>query len=317
MKTLLKVFLFHIIVIFSFNAAQGQQDTRYSQFMFNGMRINPAYSGIKDHFNATAFYRHQWLQIQDAPRQMFIGIHDAVGKQDKVGLGLQLEHDKIGVDQRTNIFASYAYKFKFNKGTLSAGIQGGATFFRSALTDITTPEEIGDKAFSQDEQFVLPNFGAGLFYHSHNYYIGISIPHLLTYQKDEEDDIHTVERLTGNYREYMLTMGGQLAITEEIDFRPAFLLQYIPAEDPVEIMLNASIVVRNAAWFGITYRSNEIIKPESLNFQLAYKMDRGLKIGYSYDYTLKPLGYSSSGTHEIMVGIDLNPANNAYPRILW
>jgi len=100
----------------SFTFLNAQQDTRYSQFMMNGMRFNPAYSGAKENLNITAFYRNQWLQIEDSPKQLFVGINDAFGKKEKVGLGLMIENDQIGVDQRTNVFASYAYKIDLAEG---------------------------------------------------------------------------------------------------------------------------------------------------------------------------------------------------------
>ncbi len=305
-----------IIVIFSSVSVFGQQDTRYSQFMLNGMRVNPAYSGVKETTSLTAFYRNQWTQIDGAPQQISIGINDAFGRREKVGLGLMFEHDKIGVDQRTNLFASYAYKIPLQNGILSAGIQGGATFFRSMLTQIETPEGVYDDSFSEDRKSVSPNFGAGVLYYNKDFYLGFSVPHLLTYQK-ESKNIHEEQRLRNNYMEFMLTTGASFEINEDLDFRPNVLLQYIPAEKPIEISLNASLVIKDQVWFGATYRSNEIIKPESINFQAAYKMDNGVKVGYAYDLTLKGLGYYTAGTHEVMVGFDLNSKETPYQKVLW
>lgn len=317
MRILITTLMLIFVVQGSFTFLNAQQDTRYSQFMMNGMRFNPAYSGAKENLNITAFYRNQWLQIEDSPKQLFVGINDAFGKKEKVGLGLMIENDQIGVDQRTNVFASYAYKIDLAEGRLSAGIQGGASFFNSNLTKIETPEGGDDSSFRNDEQSITPNFGAGLLYYSENYYLGFSVPHLLSYQKKESDN-HSVSRLRGNYREYIFTMGGNIVLRPDVlDFRPAILVQYIPAEAPIEVDINASIVVKDAAWFGVTYRSNEIAKAESINFQFAYKMDNGLKVGYAYDHTLKSLGSQVGGSHEIMISFDLKSELSKYTKTLF
>ena len=314
---ILKYTLTILLVLFAFQLEnQAQQDTRYSHFTLNGLRYNPAFAGIKENLSFDAFYRRQWTQIEDAPKDFSIALHDDFFK-NKMGLGLFIENDQAGIDNRTNAFLSYAYKIKMKKGILSAGLQGGLTFFRSDLTSIETPEGGFDASFAQDEQSVLPNFGAGLFYYRDNYYIGFSVPHLLTYQKSK-DDLHTVNRLKGNYREYTFTMGGDLEINEKLDFRPAVLVQYIPAETPVEVSLNVSFILKENALLGIGYRSNEMVNPESFNFLLAYKMDNGLKIGYSYDHTLAPIGVYTSGGHEIMIGYDLgSKKDKAYYRPQW
>ncbi len=312
MRILLTTMALFLVVLGSSMSLNSQQDTRYSQFMMNGMRYNPAFSGAKENLNITAFYRNQWIQFEDAPKQLFVGVNDAFGRKDNVGLGLMVEHDEIGVDQRTNVYGSYAYKIDLGEGKLSAGLQGGASFFSSNLTSIDTPEDgVIDRSFDSDEQFVLPNFGAGLLYYNEDYYVGFSIPHLLTYQK-KENNIHSISRLRGNYREYIFTMGSNIMLKPDVlDLRPALLVQYIPAEAPLELDINLSLVFKDVTWFGVTYRSNEISKPESLNFQFAYKMDSGLKVGYAYDHTLQTLGSQVGGSHEIMAAFDLNNKSNA------
>ncbi|KLT63583.1 type IX secretion system membrane protein PorP/SprF, partial [Pedobacter sp. BMA] len=47
--------------------ASAQQDAQYSQYMFNGIYINPAYAGYKEVLNVHSFYRSQWTGITGAP----------------------------------------------------------------------------------------------------------------------------------------------------------------------------------------------------------------------------------------------------------
>lgn len=285
----------------------GQQDTRYSQYVFNGLRINPAYAGTKDHLDLTGIYRNQWGGIDGGPKSFALSLHDAFGKSNKVGLGLFLEHDRVGVDSRTTLYASYAYRIKLNNGSkISAGLQGGFMSYQSALTEIITPEEGVDVVFSENISQFSPNFGAGIYYETKAYYIGVSVPHLLAYEEtDEKESLHAYSRLKGSYREYLFTAGLNIDLNKNLKIKPSFLVQYIPAAPPVEITATAFLVYQDEMWLGLSYRSNEIIKPESLSAQAMYKLQNGMKIGYAYDHTFAPIGYFTSGSHEFLIGLDL------------
>ncbi len=41
-----------------------QQGVMFTQYMFNGLALNPAYAGSHDVISATAIGRQQWLGIQ-------------------------------------------------------------------------------------------------------------------------------------------------------------------------------------------------------------------------------------------------------------
>ncbi|WP_316829063.1 type IX secretion system membrane protein PorP/SprF, partial [Pedobacter miscanthi] len=69
--------------------ASAQQDAQYSQYMFNGIYINPAYAGYKEVLNVHSFYRSQWTGITGAPRSMSLAV-DAIANSGNVGLALQV-----------------------------------------------------------------------------------------------------------------------------------------------------------------------------------------------------------------------------------
>ncbi len=303
---IIKYLIVLFLVTFSLVESQAQQDTRYSQYMFNGLRLNPAYAGTKDGLSLNALYRNQWVRIEDAPKSILLSAHDKFGKkgkEKKVGLGMFLEYDQAGVDSRTSVYAAYSYRFKMGEtGYLSAGLQGGFVFHQAILTDVITPEEVYDEAFSQNENYMLPNFGAGLYYYNDKSYIGFSIPHLIGYERFSQST--QVGRLRGAYREYLVTAGTSYKLNENVVLKPSLLIKYIPAQPPVEFDINISALIKETVWLGMTLRSNEVIKPESVNFQIAYQGPKGLHIGYAYDHMLKSIGYYTSGAHEVMVGFN-------------
>src|SRR5664279_3193939 len=59
----------------------------YSQYLQNGLLINPAYAGSRGSLSTFLSYRMQWMGIPNAPAFQTISLN-APMKNDKVGLGL-------------------------------------------------------------------------------------------------------------------------------------------------------------------------------------------------------------------------------------
>lgn len=300
-----------LIVIFALFCATeifAQTDTRYSMYMHNGLSVNPAYAGNNGEGQILAFYRNQWTQINDAPSSLALAWHNSFGKTDKVGLGVYLEHDKIGVDKRTNVQVNYAYRLALGKGTFSGGLQGGLVFFRSQLSSIETPDGGTDIAFAEDLSFTRPNFGVGIHYQTADYFVGISIPHLLSYQEAIVDG-QDPSRVRSAYVAYTATAGLRTDLSENLEFLPSALFKYIPAEAPPELDLTALFRYKNTLELGASYRTNKVLKPESINFQVGYSFDSGLKIAYAYDYMISSISAFTSGSQEILVSYRLFDRN--------
>src|SRR5437868_15281204 len=100
-----------ILIAISFCAllAQAQQDVLLSQYMFNPLVINPGYAGSKDYMMATAVYRKQWAGWGDgSPETQAASFHGPLKNRD-LGLGFSLIHDAIGVTDRLDLYADFAY----------------------------------------------------------------------------------------------------------------------------------------------------------------------------------------------------------------
>src|SRR5688500_6496958 len=83
-----------------------QQDAQYSQYMFNGIYINPAYAGYKEVLNVHAYYRAQWTGIKGAPRSFSVAV-DNIASEGNVGWALQAASDKLGAQSTQSVYASY------------------------------------------------------------------------------------------------------------------------------------------------------------------------------------------------------------------
>ena len=56
-----------IFTLLSFRT-DAQQSMVYSQYIFNGLLINPAYAGSHVQFSATISYRNQWVNFEGSPQ---------------------------------------------------------------------------------------------------------------------------------------------------------------------------------------------------------------------------------------------------------
>src|SRR5690349_25017905 len=107
-------------------AARAQHSIVYSQYLFNGLLINPAYAGSHVQLSASLTYRNQWINFQGAPVTATFGAHTSLYK-GKVGVGLLTTVDKIGSYTNTGFFGSYAYIIKdpVRRGYFSMGVSAG------------------------------------------------------------------------------------------------------------------------------------------------------------------------------------------------
>jgi len=291
MKQILTIF---IILLGFTQLSNAQQDTHYTGYMFNSLVINPAYSGSRGHLSALAYYRHQWANIPTAPRDISISVHSPF--KEKVGLGIYVENDQIGVHNRLSAFASYSYRFSFLNGELSAGLQGGILNYTSNLNEVENLPDIGDAVFASSENRLLPNFGVGLLYFTQKSYIGFSIPHLLNNENE------FIEKETFQRRHYFLGAGTVLPLNStNLKLRPTILIKSIPAEAPISIDLSLSFILKNTFLVGLAHRFGD-----SFSIFTEIYFTENLRAGYAYDYPIKKVA-TAVGSHEFFVGYDFIP----------
>ena len=106
--------------------AFAQQDAQYTQYMYNTLVINPAYSGSRGVMSIAALHRSQWVGIDGAPTTQTLNVHAPV--KNRLGAGLSIVNDEIGngTSQETYFDGSLSYTIPTsNEGKLSFGIKAG------------------------------------------------------------------------------------------------------------------------------------------------------------------------------------------------
>ena len=113
-------------VMFFTNDLLAQQDAQYTQYMYNTVSVNPAYTGSRGHLSVAALHRSQWVGLDGAPVTQTINLHSPVGYSG-VGLGTSIVNDKIGPTSETYFDIDFSYTVQTSDvGRLSFGLKGSA-----------------------------------------------------------------------------------------------------------------------------------------------------------------------------------------------
>ena len=275
---------------------RGQQRPVLSQYMFNGLLINPAYAGSLDYLTATAQVRQQWLNLEGAPGTQIVSGHSNIESRP-VGVGAIISNEAIGIHNDFGFYAIYAYRLKMNAGVLHMGVQGGFNNIQSRYADLNVKHD--EAVFSRNTNQFNPNFGTGLYYYTKNSYVGFSVPYILKRSTVFLVDESGLGRQRYS-RYYFLTAGHLFRITENFIFKPSTLVR-MEENAPVAVDLNANVLLEDVVYLGISFRNfNDLIAL----FEI--QVNNAIRIGYSYDWGQSELSNFNSGTHEFMVNYRIN-----------
>lgn len=313
MKKILKVLV--ILLLFS-RLANGQQDAQFSQYMFNGIYINPAYAGYKEQLNLHAFYRNQWTGIQGAPKTMSVAI-DAIANEGNVGLALQISSDRLGAQRNQSIYGNYAYRIPMNKeGTSRLAFGLGVGVVQLGIDGaMLNPNDVEMEQPTGMQSSILPDARAGVYFSNDRLYAGFSADNLVS----QYIDIDRYAFIPQPKPHYYLTAGKLIPLSRAVLLKPSFLLKD-DRGGPTSLDLNAFVILAEKLWIGGSYRtgvklySKDYLQKDlsQLNSAVAALQifpNDNLRIGYAYDYSIGPLQGYSGGTHEISIGYFFNKKN--------
>ncbi len=271
----------------SWTSLYSQSEATYSQYMFNGLAINPAYAGSHKSLDLSVLSRFQSVGLEGAPRtQTFTGHTSLLDR--RIGLGFLVINDEIGVTQQTGFYFSYAYKISFDRSTLSLGLQGGGTLVDAKYSKLLIRQP-GDPLLGDDIQGFKPNFGAGVYYSSEYFYAGISMPQMID---------AGVENFT-QLQPLIVTSGIVFTLNPVLKLKPNILFRVID-QKPVEFNYNMNLLIHEVVWIGASYRPSN-----TANFILELQLTDNLRFGYAYDFGINDLSQVNTGSHEFLLNFQL------------
>ena len=293
MKKPIIAFLFLVLLL---QQVLSQQDPLSSQYMFNTLTYNPGVAGTSGMICATALNRQQWVGFTGAPATTVFNISAPVSLFGiKSGVGLVVESDKIGFDKNINLSASYSYLMNFGPGKLGIGLNLGmlnttlTPNWQIPLGDTFTPAS-GDPLIPETKESVVAfDAGLGLYYKTDKYYASLSVTHI------NQPKIKFTKGTPYISRHYYLTGGYTLQLPNpSLELLPS-LFAFSDGK-VVQFTLTSLVRYNKKVWGGVSYRAGD-----ALIGIVGLELFNGIRLGYSYDFTISDMGKTSSGTHEFMI----------------
>ncbi len=285
-----------ISLVFSLLAGaltRGQHTPLTSQYLFNGLLINPAYAGSRDAFTANLTWRQQWVGFDGAPSTQVMSIHSPINRT-RTAVGLLVLNDRIGVSRETGVLSNYAYRIPLRRGKLQLGFGAGLSVLQADWTRVALQDR-SDLQFASDSRgIVKPNFSAGAYFYKKDYFLGASVPFVMSHRFDPSADQWTVFSDRAQFQP-MITGGYLWKLNRHMKLKPSTLVRYQLASG-VQTDVNANLIINDKIWTGISYRSND-----SMGGSFEVLPTPQWRLGYAYDLGLSRLTPYHRGTHELMV----------------
>jgi type IX secretion system PorP/SprF family membrane protein len=277
------------------NRLQAQQESMYSQYMFNMVHVNPAYAGFRASDNITLLYRDQWVGVTGAPKTASVS-WDKRTDESNMGYGVELYNDRLGIEKTTGVQAFYSYYIPFENAYLAFGLSGGVLNYRAAYSE-TKANTSGDPVFQTDVNGWLPTAGFGVLYANPVWYVGFSIPALLHTKIDVQN--YLSQNSFGASDHYFLTGGYQFDLNNNMKLKPSMMLKAVKGS-PLQCDFNLNWWINEILGVGVSYRTQD-----ALIGLIELQIMPQLRLGYSYDYTLSDFGVYNKGTHELMLRVEI------------
>jgi len=313
--------LFFLSLIFVYSSAAAQQDIQFSQYVFNGLVLNPAYAGYKEVTNVDLTYRDQWTGLTGAPKTISASV-DGLTKNERMGLGFQVIADKLGAQSSLNAYVSYSYRLLLGEySRLCFGLAGGINQYSLDGTKLFTIDN--DQALGTLQATTLkPDMKFGIFYTTEKYYASLSATDLFSDYRTSDPSYLVIYR----NRHYYLQFGALYNVSDELRIKPSVIFKE-DFKGPANMDLNVFFLLGDRLWVGGSYRTglsifktsklqNDLVSADAASFLVEYFISDRLRIGYSFDYSTNRLKDVNDGTHEISIGYSLQPrhANAVCPR---
>ena len=283
-------FTFLFFLFLQMNSIYAQQEAQYSQYMYNTISVNPAYAGSRNVLSVLALHRSQWIGFEGAPKTSTFSINTPI-PETNLGLGISAISDRIGPTEQTTLSGDISYTILLNEKTkLSFGAKGTASFFSFDQYKVT-PFQANDPKWRSLSSNVSPNFGVGLFLHSDQYYLGLSVPNLMESSFYNDNDI----AINSQSRNYYFIGGYVFDVSNSIKFKPAVVSKIVTGA-PLQLDLSGNAMFMNKFVLGAAYRW-----AAAASGLAGFQVNDALFIGYSYDFDTTSLSRYNYGSHEVFI----------------
>ena len=294
MKKFLYIFLISSLTVTGLKA----QEAQFSQYMFNNVYNNPAYSGVEGYTKLSLFHRSQWVGYGSSgnPVSQLVTITTPVMRYN-AGFSAFVMNDRLGPQTITQIQAAAAYHIGIKESKISIGIRGGV-ITQSVDKDAWNAIEGNDPTLENSlSTQTRPDFSMGVNFQHEDFYVGLAATHMIKAEFD-----FGVDPLKEAYpSDYSITGGYTFPLTYDISITPSV---FVRTTEFTSYTFNVSAIAeyKEKIWGGLSFRQDDAF---ILYMGYSFFKENTLKLGYAFDYTLFGRSAKSPTSHEVMLSYRL------------
>jgi type IX secretion system PorP/SprF family membrane protein len=275
-----------------------QTEPMYSQYMYNMLGVNPAYAGNREALSLNFFQRNQWLGIKGAPKTTSLSMDQSI-KDGKMGWGLQVYDDELGIEAATGFNGMLSTRIKVSeKGILSGGLSFGMMNYRNNLIDVNNRNDPNDQSFIRTDNQWNPSIGMGVYYNTDRFYAGVSTPNILKSRLASYENMNTSIQKSDDFHLFA-NAGYVFDLNEEVKLKPSTMVKMVSGA-PIQADINMNIWLKDILGFGGSYRTGDAFVG-----MVELQATSNLRFGYAYDMPFNPLKYFTKGSHELMLRYEI------------
>ncbi len=294
-----KRFLIFIVTLVA-ASSYGQQDSQFTNYMYNTVNINPAYAGSRGALSIFGLHRNQWVGLDGAPVTNTFSINTPINNSN-FGLGISIVNDRIGPSDENSISADVSYTIAVSENyKLSFGVKGTANLLNVDFTKLNIYNPGDVLAQYNVENKFSPNVGAGIYFHSDKTYFGLSVPNFLETKHFDKDQLgFSANSVASERMHYYFIAGHVFDLSGSVKLKPALLTKVVQGA-PLQIDLSANFLFNDRFTLGAAYRWDA-----AASLLAGFQVSDSWFIGYGYDLEVTKLANYNSGSHEFFLRYEL------------
>ena len=290
----MKTKLITLVLVLISMMGYAQQDSQYTQYMYNTININPAYAGSREVLSIFGLYRAQWVGLDGAPTTASFSVNSPIG-DSSFGVGLSFQSDKIGPATESMIAADVSYFVQISENyRLAFGLKGTANLFSIDVNKLTiqTPNYPRFQNLSDD---FSPNLGAGVYLYSNKFYAGLSVPNFFETNHYEDNSVS----ITKEKMHYFFISGYVFDVGRNLKIKPSILMKAVEGA-PLQGDASLNFLLYDKLTLGAAYRWDA-----AWSAMAGFQISNSIFAGYAYDMETTDLKNYNSGSHEIFLRFEL------------
>ena len=193
-----------------------------------------------------------------------------------------------------NATSGYQHQWQYNAGSGWLNVSNTSNISGANTASLTISSATHNPVLNNSiDNRLSPNIGAGVFYYTPDFYLGLSVPTFLETQYFENSSLSKAKEKMHFY----LHTGFVKEVSNEVLLRPSVLFKAV-AGAPLQTDLSLAMLLKDKVTFGLSYRVKAAVSG-----LIGYQFSDHFFTGISYDRAATDLGQEifNSGSIELVL----------------